>query len=119
MAAAACIIMLLLMAAARGGLSQDTLGDELEEEEEDVLQPKAPSETAPDIDLEDAAAVSDAAVPQPKLPSKSAPQKNPDDPVDADYDLITKMRQVKGHLVLIRTIDQDDCGRAWLGALQL
>jgi hypothetical protein len=92
--AAACILLLLSLAALQSARAQDTVGDEPEEEEEEALLQKGSSKAAPAIDVVAGAADrSSDAVRQSKVPDKAAAQKSSADPVDGDYDLITKMRE--------------------------
>jgi hypothetical protein len=98
-AVAACFAALLLVAALQSARAQSAVGDELEEEEEAVLQPKSPSGAVPDADVDDAAAGSNDAALEPKLPGRAAPQGDARDPVDGDYDLITKLREVTSRLL--------------------
>ena len=100
-AAAACILLLLSLAALQSARAQDAVGDEPEEEEEEALLQKGPSKAAPVADVAGAVDSSGDAVRQTKVPDKAATQEGAADPVDGDYDLITKMREVGAA----------DCGR--------
>ena len=93
-AAAACILLLLSLAALQSARAQDAVGDEPEEEEEEALLQKGPSKAAPLADVAGAVDSSRDAVRQSEVPDKPATQDGAADPVDGDYDLITKLREV-------------------------
>lgn len=93
-AAAACILLLLSLAALQIARAQDAVGDEPEDEEEEALLQKGPSKAAPVAEVASTVDGSSDTVKQSEVPDKAATQEGAADPVDGDYDLITKLREV-------------------------
>jgi hypothetical protein len=93
--AAACVLLLLSLAALQIARAQDAVGDEPEEEEEEALLQKGPSKAAPVAEVAGTVDGSSDTVRQSEVPDKAATQEAAADPVDGDYDLITKLREVR------------------------